>query len=66
MILKSLAELSLWMIVLSFLDSSNVKYFYIFKQKNEKYEQKTVLSAILGSLQVPERIRRTEMPCNRI
>ncbi len=36
MILKSLAELSLWMIVLSFFDSSNVKYFYIFKQKNEK------------------------------
>ncbi|BDP58554.1 hypothetical protein EfmJHP36_30330 [Enterococcus faecium] len=43
-----------------------LQYDYKKQQKMKKYEQKTVLSAILGSLQVPERIRRTEMPCNRI
>ncbi|EJV50991.1 hypothetical protein CUZ96_2317 [Enterococcus lactis] len=48
------------------MDKSNVKYLYFLSKKMKKYEQKTVLSAILGSLQVPERIRRTEMPCNRI
>ncbi|BDP81977.1 hypothetical protein EfmAA290_26530 [Enterococcus faecium] len=66
MILKSLAELSLWMIVLSFFADRIVVLRDGEVIEEGSHHELLALSAILGSLQVPERIRRTEMPCNRI